>query len=62
MKKFIEAARLKHEFSDREKKIVSERLGLRTKPLSREMVCDMFAISMERLLEIEEKAKDLLDR
>jgi DNA-directed RNA polymerase sigma subunit (sigma70/sigma32) len=61
MKKFKEATRLKREFSDREKKIIAERLGLRTRPLSREMVCDIFAISFERLLEIEKKAKDLLD-
>lgn len=59
--KFTKVARLQHEFSDREKKIIAERLGLKSKPLSREMVCDIFAISMERLLEIEKKARKLLE-
>jgi DNA-directed RNA polymerase sigma subunit (sigma70/sigma32) len=60
-KKYIKAARLQHEFSDAEKRVIAERLGFKTRPLSREMVCDMFAISLDRLLEVEDKAKDLLE-
>ncbi len=49
--------------SDREKRVIQERMGLTgNKPKSRSEVCQMFAISEDRLRRLEEKAKDLLSK
>ncbi len=49
--------------SDREKRVIQERMGLTgNKPKSRSEVCQMFAISEDRLRRLEEKAKNLLSK
>src|SRR6266487_3563160 len=49
------------ELSDRERRIIQERLGVvGGMGRSREEVCKYFAISDERLLQVEEKAKKIL--
>ena len=49
--------------SDREKRVIEERMGLTgNKPKPRKEVCEMFAITEERLLCLEEKAKYLLSK
>lgn len=49
------------ELSDREKRVIQERMGLNgNKPKSRNEVCKMFALTNETLHRVEEKAKELL--
>lgn len=51
------------ELSDREKRIIGERLGLGAKKAkTRSEVSKMFAVSEERIQQLEEKVKKLLTK
>jgi RNA polymerase primary sigma factor len=58
-----EMKRKTKELSDREKRVIQERLGLNgNKGKSRSEVCEMFALSEETIRRVEEKAKELLSK
>ncbi len=51
------------ELSEREKRVIQERLGLNgTRGKSRSEVCKMFALSEETIQRVEKKAKEFLSK